>query len=136
MIQGLEAFMSKHDLESGGRWSLDLSKALEESTFGILCLTNDNLQNLEHGLMSESFAPYTATFRTIDHAFKSMTDTERNILFEIVNNQSRGNLVPMSEYSDENVKSLSSKGLLIKDHIGRLKLHPEVMDYIRRHFIE
>jgi hypothetical protein len=38
MIQGADAFISKHDLESGTRWSLELAKELEESSFGILCL--------------------------------------------------------------------------------------------------
>jgi len=45
MVQGLDVFMSKHDLESGARWSLELAKELDESNFGIICLTPDNLQN-------------------------------------------------------------------------------------------
>jgi hypothetical protein len=44
-LQGLDVFMSKHDLESGGRWGLDLARELEQSSFGILCLTPDNLQS-------------------------------------------------------------------------------------------
>jgi hypothetical protein len=45
MIQELDVFMSKHDLESGARWSLELAKELGDSNFGIICLTPDNLQN-------------------------------------------------------------------------------------------
>lgn len=45
MIQGMDVFMSKHDLESGSRWSSELAKELEESSFGILCLTPDNLDS-------------------------------------------------------------------------------------------
>ena len=45
MIQDLEVFMSKHDMESGARWSLQLSKELQDANFGILCLTPDNLQS-------------------------------------------------------------------------------------------
>ncbi|MEK6260368.1 MAG: toll/interleukin-1 receptor domain-containing protein [Planctomycetota bacterium] len=45
VIQGMDTFMSKHDLESGARWSLQLAKELDEASFGILCLTPDNLQN-------------------------------------------------------------------------------------------
>jgi hypothetical protein len=45
MLQGIEAFMSKHDLESGTRWSLELAKELESSRFGVLCLTPDNLES-------------------------------------------------------------------------------------------
>lgn len=37
--------MSKHDIESGARWSIELSSQLEESDFGILCLTPDNLSS-------------------------------------------------------------------------------------------
>ena len=43
MIQGLDVFMSKHDLESGTRWSDALARQLEGSNFGILCLTPENL---------------------------------------------------------------------------------------------
>jgi TIR domain len=42
MIQGLEVFVSKHDLESGGRWGPQLASELEGSSFGIICLTADN----------------------------------------------------------------------------------------------
>lgn len=45
IIQGLEVFMSKHDLESGVRWSLRLAKELDDSNFGIICLTPDNLNS-------------------------------------------------------------------------------------------
>jgi hypothetical protein len=44
-LQGLEVFMSQHDLESGSRWSLRLAQELEESSFGLLCLTPNNLQS-------------------------------------------------------------------------------------------
>lgn len=45
MIHGLEPFMSKHDIESGSRWSIELAKELEDSSYGILCLTRDNLNS-------------------------------------------------------------------------------------------
>src|SRR5262249_37155939 len=35
--------MSKHDLGSGVRWAPQLAAELSESTFGIICLTPDNL---------------------------------------------------------------------------------------------
>lgn len=45
IIQELDVFMSKHDIESGARWSFQLASELEESSFGIVCLTPDNLQS-------------------------------------------------------------------------------------------
>lgn len=43
MINGLDVFMSKHDLESGSRWALELANELDESNYGIICLAPDNL---------------------------------------------------------------------------------------------
>jgi hypothetical protein len=45
MIQGLDTFMSQHDVESGSRWSVELARELDDSSFGILCLTPDNLES-------------------------------------------------------------------------------------------
>ena len=44
IIQGIEVFLSQHNIESGARWSLQLAKELEESAFGIMCLTADNYE--------------------------------------------------------------------------------------------
>lgn len=43
ILQGVDCFMSKHDLESGARWAQELTEELEESNFGILCLTHESL---------------------------------------------------------------------------------------------
>jgi hypothetical protein len=45
MIQDLNVFMSKHDIESGSRWSKELARELADSSFGVLCLTPDNLES-------------------------------------------------------------------------------------------
>ena len=45
MIKDLEVFMSQHDLESGARWNLELTKELELSSYGILCLSPKNLRS-------------------------------------------------------------------------------------------
>ena len=42
MLQGLNVFLSRHDLESGSRWGVELARELEDSSFGILCLTSAN----------------------------------------------------------------------------------------------
>src|SRR5207253_2371159 len=43
MLQGLQVFMSQHDLESGSRWAVGLTSELSETNFGLICLTPDNL---------------------------------------------------------------------------------------------
>lgn len=42
IIQNTVPFVSSHDLESGGRWRLQLSEELEKTNYGILCLTPEN----------------------------------------------------------------------------------------------
>jgi hypothetical protein len=45
IIQELEPFLSAHDTESGARWTETLTNKLDESSFGILCLTPENLES-------------------------------------------------------------------------------------------
>lgn len=42
MIQGLDVFLSRHDIQSGERWGIEIARELEETSFGILCLTAEN----------------------------------------------------------------------------------------------
>jgi hypothetical protein len=39
----VKPWVSGKDIQAGERWSLEVGKELEESNFGILCLTKDNL---------------------------------------------------------------------------------------------
>ena len=43
MLQDVVPFMSQHDLGSGVRWSQELATQLEEASFGIICLTPENM---------------------------------------------------------------------------------------------
>lgn len=43
VIQSLEPYVSSEDIDKGARWSTDIAKELEDSSFGILCVTRDNL---------------------------------------------------------------------------------------------
>jgi hypothetical protein len=45
MIQSLDVFMSKHDIESGARWANELAQELARTSFGILCLTKESLSS-------------------------------------------------------------------------------------------
>ena len=65
VIQSLEPYVSSEDIDKGTRWSTDIAKELEDSTFGILCVTKDNLTapwlTFEAGALS----------KTMDKAFVS-----------------------------------------------------------------
>lgn len=58
VIQSLESYVSSEDIDKGARWSTDISKELEDSSFGILCITRENLDppwlNFEAGALSKS----------------------------------------------------------------------------------
>jgi len=43
ILQNVVPFISSEDLRKGGRWNADLSDELEQTKFGIICLTPDNL---------------------------------------------------------------------------------------------
>lgn len=45
VIQSLDPWVSDEDLEKGARWSSVISAQLEDSDFGIVCLTQDNLES-------------------------------------------------------------------------------------------
>ena len=56
VIQALKPYISS-DINKGARWSLDVSKELESSSFGILCITKDSKDapwlNFEAGALSK-----------------------------------------------------------------------------------
>lgn len=58
VIQSLEPYVSSEDIDKGARWSSDIAKELENSTFGILCVTKDNLYapwlSFEAGALSKT----------------------------------------------------------------------------------
>lgn len=43
VIQSVVPYVSSEDIDKGTRWSTDIAKELEDSAFGILCVTKDNL---------------------------------------------------------------------------------------------
>jgi hypothetical protein len=43
VIQSIDPYVSSEDIQKGARWSSEVEKALSESRFGIICLTEDNL---------------------------------------------------------------------------------------------
>lgn len=58
VIQSLEPYVSSEDIDKGARWSTDIAKELENSSFGILCVTKENLHapwlSFEAGALSKT----------------------------------------------------------------------------------
>jgi hypothetical protein len=59
VLQTVQPFMSAEDLDKGGRWASDLAKELDETGYGIVCVTRENLEsawlNFEAGALSKRF---------------------------------------------------------------------------------
>lgn len=75
VFQGIQVWMSEHDIHAGARWSNELSGELESSSFGILCLTPESLSShwltFEAGALSKAIkesrvAPYRFQLRASD----------------------------------------------------------------------
>ncbi|UPY36983.1 toll/interleukin-1 receptor domain-containing protein [Sediminicoccus sp. KRV36] len=43
VLQSARFWMSNNDIAPGGRWSTEIAQKLEDSNFGIICITNENL---------------------------------------------------------------------------------------------
>ncbi|MCP4614466.1 MAG: hypothetical protein GY845_37785 [Planctomycetes bacterium] len=43
VIQAVEPYVSSEDIDKGARWSTDIAGKLEESSFGIIAVTPENL---------------------------------------------------------------------------------------------
>jgi hypothetical protein len=59
VIQRAKPPISSQDIDKGNRWNADMVKELQESSYGILCVTKDNLQapwlNFGAGALSTKF---------------------------------------------------------------------------------
>jgi len=58
VLQIVEPYVSSEDIDKGARWSTDISRELEDSSFGIICVTPENVEapwvNFEAGALSKS----------------------------------------------------------------------------------
>ncbi len=67
VIQSLKPFVSSEDLRKGSRWSVEIAQELQETSFGLICLTKENLSapwlNFEAGALSKTIEnAYVAAF--------------------------------------------------------------------------
>jgi hypothetical protein len=57
VIQAIEPFLSSEDIDKGNRWNTDIARELKETSFGIICVTKENLSaqwlNFEAGALSK-----------------------------------------------------------------------------------
>ena len=58
VLQSVTPYVSAEDLDKGSRWSTDIAKELELSTYGVLCITKSNIDapwiNFEAGALSKT----------------------------------------------------------------------------------
>jgi hypothetical protein len=58
VIQSIEPYVSSEDIDKGTRWSTDIAGELHASSYGLLCLTKDNIVapwiNFEAGALGKS----------------------------------------------------------------------------------
>nr|WP_315496867.1 TIR domain-containing protein [uncultured Rhodoferax sp.] len=58
VIQNIQPYVSSEDIDKGARWSTDIAGELHASTYGLICLTKDNIVapwiNFEAGALGKS----------------------------------------------------------------------------------
>ncbi len=96
VIQSIEPYVSSEDIDKGTRWSTDIAKELQDSTFGILCVTRENLEapwlSFEAGALS----------KTIDKSFVTP------FLFDIKRSEVKGPILQFQStiFAKDDIKKL------------------------------
>jgi hypothetical protein len=75
VLQVVEAYVSSEDIEKGARWSAEIAQQLNDTYFGIICVTKENVGaawlNFEAGALSKSVdtsrvSPFLLDMRSAD----------------------------------------------------------------------
>jgi hypothetical protein len=118
ILQAIEPFVSSEDIAKGSRWSPEIAKKLEESEYGLICVTAENVDsrwlNFESGALAQRFEEGRVCPLLLDHSkaqlqgplaqFQSATVT-RDDLLRLV--KSINDVLPMPLRSDVLEKSFS-----------------------------
>lgn len=137
IIQDMEPFMSENDISAGARWGSELTKRLENTDMGILCLTPENLTapwllfeagSLAKKLETSRVIPYRLNLKATEIPFPlaqfQSVDANREgtlILLKTLNNSREH---PMEIQRLERVFS-RLWGDLKKDLVNALSLHTD-----------
>jgi hypothetical protein len=72
-----QPWLSKSDIEAGERWGIEVAKELQESNFGIICVTKDNLSSpwilFESGALAKSMDDGRVIPLLLDLDFKEIS---------------------------------------------------------------
>lgn len=161
VIQSVEPYFSSADIDKGARWSTDIAKELQDASFGILCVTKDNLSsswlNFEAGALSKSMdqskvCPFLVDIRPSDIQnspilqFQMASATKDDVLklFESINanlgDQQLNEGVLSTTFDifwpkiDEALKNISQKNVTKKDSSSKEQnLEPleEILELVR-----
>jgi len=119
VFQDVHTWMSEHDLDAGMQWSSHLSEQLEAASFGILCLTPDNLTSpwllFEAGALSKivksaRVVPYRLALKATDVGYPLAqfqgVDADEDGTFKLLQSLNSSREVPLP---DERLKRLFNK---------------------------
>ncbi len=71
VLQSVEPFVSSEDIAKGARWSPEIARRLEEATFGLICVTAENVDsawlNFEAGALAKRFEQSRVCPLLLDH---------------------------------------------------------------------
>jgi len=70
VFQGIDVWMSGHDISAGARWGVELNAMLEASSFGILCLTPESINSPWILFEAGSLAKAVEAARVVPYLFE------------------------------------------------------------------